>query len=520
MSRTTVSVTATGTQTPFTQVSTDNSMTVQLSGTYAGLTFTFEGSSDQGVTYAQIAVVDLATAQVSPGGTAISPTDNTVRLFRIPSENLDHIRVNVSAITSGTVSFQGQSGNFVGGVMSQMLIQNTSLTGNNTITGTNTITSSSASALTVGANGATNPVLKVDASTSSVATGLLVKGAAAAAGVAVSVITSGTNEALTVDAAGSGTITFGATSTGAIRFSRAAVPTASDGAALGTTALMWSDLFLASGAVVNFNNGDVTVTHSTNTLAFAGASSGYTFDAAPLPATNDGAALGSAAAQFSDLFLAEGGVINFDNGDITITQTSNVLAVAGTTSTTFDGQVNPATNDAASLGTTSLGWSDLHLATGAVINFANGEVTITETDANTLTVAGTTLIAFGATTLNVTGTRIVTSYHTNLVSTNAVTVDSSETVKRDISRYDRDAVGVVDAMDVITFRHNDHLDSGDLKIGLRAESVREPLAVDRIERADGGSYPGVNLYGLAAIHTRAIQQLHEMYKGLRDKIAG
>ena len=58
----------------------------------------------------------------------------------------------------------------------------------------------------------------------------------------------------------------------------AVVPGASDGAALGTTALMWSDLFLASGGVLNFNAGDVTVTHAANALAFAGASSGYTFD--------------------------------------------------------------------------------------------------------------------------------------------------------------------------------------------------------------------------------------------------
>lgn len=56
-------------------------------------------------------------------------------------------------------------------------------------------------------------------------------------------------------------------------------PTASDGAALGSSSLMYSDLFLASGAVVNFNAGDVTITHSANTLAFAGAVSGYTFDA-------------------------------------------------------------------------------------------------------------------------------------------------------------------------------------------------------------------------------------------------
>lgn len=47
-------------------------------------------------------------------------------------------------------------------------------------------------------------------------------------------------------------------------------PATSDGLALGTTALMWSDLFLASGAVLNFNNGDVTLTHSADTLTMAG----------------------------------------------------------------------------------------------------------------------------------------------------------------------------------------------------------------------------------------------------------
>ena len=48
-------------------------------------------------------------------------------------------------------------------------------------------------------------------------------------------------------------------------------PVTTDGNALGTSSLMWSDLFLASGAVINFNNGDVTATHAANALAFAGA---------------------------------------------------------------------------------------------------------------------------------------------------------------------------------------------------------------------------------------------------------
>lgn len=48
---------------------------------------------------------------------------------------------------------------------------------------------------------------------------------------------------------------------------------------LGDATHRWSDLFLSSGAVINFDAGDVTITHSSNTLALAGAASGYSFDA-------------------------------------------------------------------------------------------------------------------------------------------------------------------------------------------------------------------------------------------------
>ena len=55
----------------------------------------------------------------------------------------------------------------------------------------------------------------------------------------------------------SGTITSnGINSNGAV------LPVTSNGAALGSTSKQWSDLFLASGGVINFNNGDITLTHS------------------------------------------------------------------------------------------------------------------------------------------------------------------------------------------------------------------------------------------------------------------
>lgn len=49
----------------------------------------------------------------------------------------------------------------------------------------------------------------------------------------------------------------------------ALTPSASDGTALGTGTLMWSDLYLALGAVINFNNGDVTITHSAGLLTIS-----------------------------------------------------------------------------------------------------------------------------------------------------------------------------------------------------------------------------------------------------------
>ena len=85
-----------------------------------------------------------------------------------------------------------------------------------------------------------------------------------------------------VSSNGSGTLTFGNFTAATITASTALVPDASDGAALGTTALEWSDLFLADGAVINLGDDqDVTLTHvadtgitlnSTNKLMFNDAS--------------------------------------------------------------------------------------------------------------------------------------------------------------------------------------------------------------------------------------------------------
>lgn len=69
--------------------------------------------------------------------------------------------------------------------------------------------------------------------------------------------TSTSNDSLKMSIANNGSITMGITSVS---------PLTNDGAALGTTALQWSDQFLASGGVINWNNGNATLTHSAGLL--------------------------------------------------------------------------------------------------------------------------------------------------------------------------------------------------------------------------------------------------------------
>ncbi len=76
-------------------------------------------------------------------------------------------------------------------------------------------------------------------------------------------ITADTDDTIHIKIAGSDELTLTAT---------AIAPSTSDGQALGTSSLMFSDLFLASGSVLNFNNGDVTLTHASNNLILDGGS--------------------------------------------------------------------------------------------------------------------------------------------------------------------------------------------------------------------------------------------------------
>ena len=89
------------------------------------------------------------------------------------------------------------------------------------------------------------------------------------------------------------------------------------------------DLILGSdSAVLKFgNDSDITITHAADT----GLTTNGTFQATTITATtafvpdaSDGAALGTSSLEFSDLFLADGAVINFgDDQDINITHVAD-----------------------------------------------------------------------------------------------------------------------------------------------------------------------------------------------------
>src|SRR3990167_3436465 len=120
-------------------------------------------------------------------------------------------------------------------------------------------------------------------------------------------------------------------------------------------------LGLVSAAVIDFGSSNYSITHSVGLLTFSGplaiggALSGVTTLATSstinsqtisatanftgtvtvatsvLPDADGGAVLGASGTGWSNLFLAEGAVINWDAGDLTLTQTGNVLALAGGT---------------------------------------------------------------------------------------------------------------------------------------------------------------------------------------------
>ena len=164
---------------------------------------------------------------------------------------------------------------------------------------------------------------------------------------------------------GSGAITSSGTIQGTtITATTAFVPDASDGAALGTTALEFSDLFLADASTIQFGaDQDVTITHVADTGILVNGSSKIQFTNAAESIHSDGSKLilTSNSVAFS-LPTADG-----SSGQILQTNGSGVLSFATASANT------PSSADGQALGSASLEWSDLFLADGGTIQFGNDQ---------------------------------------------------------------------------------------------------------------------------------------------------
>lgn len=125
----------------------------------------------------------------------------------------------------------------------------------------------------------------------------------------------------TLDASGGSGATTALDNLASVAINTSLIPGTSDGAALGSTTKMWSDLFVASGAVINFNNGNVTLTHGAGSLTLGG--SGATT-----------LALGSNSLTLTGSIAATGARVT--KGWFTDIESSNMPTVGGTSlSSTF-----------------------------------------------------------------------------------------------------------------------------------------------------------------------------------------
>ncbi len=153
--------------------------------------------------------------------------------------------------------------------------------GGSSVTALGYVTSTSANAMGAGRQGTTNPVLNVDASAALVVTGINVVGAAAAAGLALVVTSSGTDESLTLDAKGAGTILLNGTATGAVLVGDATNPAFSVVHTSEGTGVKVTSAAAASGvAVAAISSGtDENLTHNAKgagTLTINGVATGAT----------------------------------------------------------------------------------------------------------------------------------------------------------------------------------------------------------------------------------------------------
>ena len=250
-----------------------------------------------------------------------------------------------------------------------------------TNTGAQSTTVSSTTALTVAKTGS-NYALQVDTNTASAATGIKITSAAAAGGIALAAISSGTNENLTLDAKGSGTVSINDSATGDILFgggsgSTGCTVTNSTGAFACTAGGSFTTLGLA-GAITGATG--ITSSGTINFSTLSASSAVYTDGSKNLTSTAPtSGAIGYWSRSGSTLSTTTGGDAVTTSGNIstsstgTITSAGTLTASNGLTLTTGALNLTGTSGSAAitGYGTTSITSTT---ATGNINTLANSSL--------------------------------------------------------------------------------------------------------------------------------------------------
>ena len=162
------------------------------------------------------------------------------------------------------------------------------------------------------------------------------------------------------------------------------VKPATDGTGnLGTAALSWDNLYLDTAAVINFDNGNAVLTHSSGILTLGTGELRITTagtNAASVPTLGSTSTLTNKTLTSPVIgtgLTASGSASNDFSGSTGTFKTSTGVNTFGGSSHTFAAAAIPASDGGAALGDTTHGWDHLHLETASTINFDNSNVVLT-----------------------------------------------------------------------------------------------------------------------------------------------
>jgi len=282
-------------------------------------------------------------------------------------------------------------------------------------------------------------------------------------------------------------------------------PATSNGVSLGTGTNMFSDLFLASGAVVNFNNGDVTITHASNQLTISGGKT--IINTLELGATDHVIEDGSNILDEND-----NSMMSFASGVANITgnaATATVLATARTIGgVSFNGSANinlPGVNTSGSQDTSG------NAATATALTSGNktiaGVLDITDTtdssdatgDTGALRCEGGASIAkklYAGSTI--TGSADVIAYSDQKLKENVKTLDGKKVLEMRGVSFDR-------------------IDTGKASSGVIAQEM-EKVAPELV--IDDGKYKGVAYGNIVGYLIEAIKDQQKQIDELKENCCG